>query len=140
VNQSDRAVTRRRHRLVRISWRLAERSLQAMSKLEPQSKTTVETILAAISAPASGNDEKSEIRATAVKLAVGLKVEPKVMVPALMKALKNDRRHLLTTIDALARLGADARDALPALESLKLDTDKQVQEAGEAAIAKIREK
>jgi hypothetical protein len=90
------------------SWRLAERSLQTMSKLEPESRTTVDTIIAAIGAPASGNDEKSEIRATAVKLAVAVKVEPKVMVPALLKALKHDRRHLLTTIEALGNLGADA--------------------------------
>jgi HEAT repeat protein len=111
-----------------------------MSKVDPESKTTVAMLIDAIGAPASENDAKSEIRVTAINLAVALKVESKTLVPALVKALKNDRRHIPMTIDALGSLGAEAKEALPALEGLEDDVDQGVRDAVVGAIAKISEK
>ena len=67
-----------------------------------------------------------------------LKVENKEKYPALMTALSKNKTERALIIDQLAKLGSDAKGALPVLMSLKTDKEEAVRIAANAAIEAIK--
>ena len=67
-----------------------------------------------------------------------LRVENKVKYPALMAALSRGTTERALIINEIAKLGADAKAALPTLMALKTDKEEAVRIAAAAAIEAIK--
>jgi HEAT repeat protein len=75
-------------------------------------------------------------RASVIRLAMQMKIEPKRLVPALVSAI-NDPACTVQAINALGEIGGEAIDAVPILTKLKLDPNQSVREAAKKALSNI---
>ncbi len=77
-------------------------------------------------------------RSVAINLILKLKIDSKKKVDTLIKAL-DDPRHRVACANALGEMGPDAKESLPILKKLKLDSNKETRDAAEKAIDSIKD-
>jgi hypothetical protein len=122
---------------VRFGGAYAGTALHAMAKIAPDDKGVIDTILGLVSMPVPKQGSANlPSRSLAIQLLPEVKTDNKKRVIVLIAAL-NDERCRAQAAKELGKLGADAKDALPVLTRLKLDSDRQVREAAGAAISQI---
>jgi HEAT repeat protein len=121
----------------RSGGRYAGVALQAMTKIAPDDKGVIDTVVAVVLKPLQAN-LALPARSLAIELLPDLKMEKKNKVVALVAAL-DDPVCRAQAVTALGKMGPDAKDALPVLTKLKLDGDKAVREAAAAAVELIKE-
>lgn len=114
----------------------AQRIIPAMVKINAEDKTVVAAVLSAVSV--QGRLPDSPLRQKAIESVKDLKADPKLVVKALASAL-NDPMCRVQAVEAMGLMGKEGKEALPVLNKLKFDTNKEVQAAAAAAIDLIKE-
>ncbi len=105
-------------------------ALDALAELGPDAAPAIPELIAMIDDTAKENFAARWVLA---------KIGPPA-VPALIPLLKSDSRKVrVTAIDALAEIGPAAREALPALQELQSESDRNIRSSASMAIAKILE-
>jgi HEAT repeat protein len=128
----------------------AAATLHAMTKIAPDDKVVIDTVLDLVSRPVHPQRRTSPRqllvqptfnlppRSIAIELLRELEIENKKKVTALIAALNDPECRVLAATE-LGKLGADAKDAVPVLTKLKLDSDRAVRDAAAAAIELIKQ-
>lgn len=114
----------------------AQRIMPALVKINPEDKTVVAAVLAAVSV--QGRLPDSALRQKAIETVKDLKADPKLVFNALSSAT-NDPMSRLQAVEAMGLMGKDGTIALTLLMKLKFDMNKDVREAATAAIEAIKE-
>lgn len=118
-------------------------ALKAMAAVAPKNKEVVSLVVSIVGAkptPKIGEQEfQTAMRKRAIAAASSMEIDPKVLVPALLVALA-DQQSRLVAVKAIAKIGPDAKAALPALKKLKVDESQEVREAAQEAIDAITKK
>jgi HEAT repeat protein len=122
---------------------VASKLLIAMTKIAPDDKVVLQTVMDAITyKSASGGAAKAnsgshpEVRFVAIELSLDLKMDVKLLTKAIVSAT-GDPYCRVRAIEALGELGPMAKDAIPALKKLKLDSDEKVRDAAGEALEKV---
>ena len=115
-----------------------------MTRLDPRNKFVIQAVIAAVPANRRINDlqdglGRSRRYYTPIALALEMKIEPKLLVPALTEALGNAQARK-EAILALATLGPEAKAAIPQLNKLRFDSDSTTREAAIVALKNIQGK
>lgn len=123
----------------------AAKVLQAMVRIAPEEKSVVQAVLDTITVKGAGGTGKlassgganNPIRLYAIDFALEMdKLDPKPLTKALMTAT-HDQIAKLKAIEALGELGPRAKEALPLLKKLKLDSEEKVRDAATASVERI---
>jgi HEAT repeat protein len=122
---------------------LATRILTALTKIAPEDKTVIQTLLDAITykPPAPGaakanSANRPDVRYAAIELALEMKIDNKLLTKAIISAT-GDPICRIRAIEALGEMGPAAKEAVPALKKLKLDADEKVRDAATTALEKV---
>jgi HEAT repeat protein len=107
--------------------------LHAMVSVAPREKVVTRAVLNAISAG------DSTLRAMAIELSAGLELDNESLVQSLVRALE-DQAWRVEAVNALEKLGPDAKQAVPTLKKLRFDPSNAVREAVAKALDRIEEK
>jgi len=117
---------------------LAGKALVVMSRIAPQDKAVIQAVITLISTnprlPTRRGDDLSPI-----ELAIEMKIDPKILVPALLAALGNQQARY-SAIVALGKVGPEAKSGIPALNKFRFDSDQQIRDAAMEALKKIQDK
>jgi HEAT repeat protein len=114
----------------------AQRIIPALIKINPEDKGVITAVLSAVSV--QGRLPDSMLRQKAIESVKDLKADPKLVLKALTSAL-NDPMSRVQAVEAMGLMGKDGKEALPLLNKLKFDMNKDVQMAAMAAIDLIKE-
>jgi hypothetical protein len=117
--------------------RLQLRAIEAMRKLAPDDKRVAKAILTLASRPRKARNDS--IRLEALRNLDEMDIDAKEKVPVLMPAL-NESSCVMLAIQALGRMEADAKAALPALKRLKFSPIDAVRDAATEAVRKIEKR
>jgi HEAT repeat protein len=115
-------------------------ALSALTKIVPDDAAVVSEVLRLVSLPprpeVDGTDGNRYAREHGLNLLDAVEASAAKKVAALVAAL-GDPFFRVQVINRLAKFGADAKPALPALKKLKLDSDVKVRDAASKAIEAI---
>jgi len=118
--------------------------LAALVQVDPNDPWVTKLVLGIVSnpTPRSSSDERvhrkgTVARAQAIGLLPDIKVNDQQRIRALIVGLNNQDNRILA-INALAKFGTNASDAIAVLNRFKLDKDAEVRDAVSAALAKIK--
>lgn len=115
----------------------AESFLVAITKIAPDDAGVIDTVLKVVAKPFEDMRRRLPSRSFTITLLSEIKTTNKAKANALGKALADSLCRAQTVV-ALGNLGADAREVLPLLMTLKQDKDQRVREVVEIAIAQIK--
>lgn len=112
--------------------------MESLGVVDPEGVDSVKTILDGIARPVDPQDleQASEIRKRAIKSSLAMKIDGKILTKALIAGMA-DKDCIIEAINALAKLGPTAKEAVPVLNKAKLDSRAEVREAATAALEKI---
>jgi HEAT repeat protein len=112
-------------------------ALHAMTKIAPDDKAVIDTVLGLVSMPVPGQRAAHlPRRSLAIQLLPEVRTDNRKRVVVLVAAL-NDAACRAQAAHELGKLGPDAKDAVPVLTKLKLDPDREVRAAAAAALTLI---
>lgn len=114
-------------------------ALDAVVTVSPDDKRVVQAVVKSVGDVKSR--DTSMMRKPAIEAARKMRIDPKLLVPALMAATTDPHADfgspITFTIETLGSLGTDAKAALPTLNKLKFDSNSEIRDAAAAAIKKI---
>jgi HEAT repeat protein len=115
--------------------------LHAMTKIAPEDKAAIDTVLSLVSRPVPlpvRGTNNLPARSLTIRLLPELKIDNSKRVAVLIAAL-NDPICRAQAATELGKVGPDAKEALPLLTRLKLDPDRAVRQSASTAIDLIKQ-
>ena len=129
--------------LIKTSRATPANTLKALVTIAPDDVGVQQLVLNLVGGPDAALPRAafrgSEDRAKVIAYMHSLKIDNKQKYNALMSGLGASRNDRALIINDLAKLGTDAKAALPVLRNLKTDKEAAVREAASAAIEAIKE-
>ena len=115
---------------------LGGEALVTAAHIDPQNSGVIQFVLGLV--PYNTRLERSRSEDShAIGLALEMKIDPKLLVPGLISALGNPQAKLVA-VQALGKIGPEAKSAVPALNKMRFDTVQQVRDAATEALKSIQ--
>ena len=125
--------------LIKVGRATPANTLKALVTIAPEDVGVQQLVLNLVGGPDTALPGAFDARAIVIAHMHSLKIDNKQKYSALMSGLGASRNDRALIINDLAKLGTDAKAALPVLRNLKTDKEAAVREAASAAIEAIKE-